>query len=166
MDFNWHGINSGTDTLGATKLGLNFYFADVESQRNYSSIVTILNPSGGATAHVTVTYIAGGTVLGTKIVVVPPGQRGTTFPQASNINQQCAMYVNSDQPVVVERPMYFTTSRSNISGPITGAATTVEAQAPHTDWLFTEAYTGSTFHQYLVLPTFNPTVTSTAPTTL
>jgi len=162
MYFNWHGINSGTDALGATKLGLNFYFADVESQRNYSSFVTILNPPGGATAHVTVTYIAGGTVLGTKIVVVPSGQRGTTSPQAAGINQQCAMYVNSDQPVVVERPMYFTTARSNISGPITGAATVVGAQAPNTDWLFAEGYTGSNFHEYLVLANFDPNVTANA----
>src|SRR5260370_23181582 len=162
MDFNWHGINSGTDALGATKLGLNFYFADVESQRNYSSFVTILNPPGGATAHVTVTYIAGGTVLGTKIVVVPPGQRGTTFPQASNLNQQCGMYVNSDHPVVVARPMYFTTARSNVSGPITGAATVVGAQAPNTDWLFAEGYTGPNFHEYLVLANFDPNVTANA----
>src|SRR5260221_6001496 len=162
MYFNCHAINSGTDALGATKLGLNFYFADVESQRNYSSFVTILNPPGGATAHVTVTYIAGGTVLGTKIVVVPPGQRGTTFPQASNINQQCAMYVNSDQPVVVELPMYFTTSRSNVSGPITRAATAVGAQAPNTKWLFAEGYTSPNFNEYLVLANFDPKVTANA----
>jgi len=162
MYFNWHGINSGTDALGATKLGLNFYFADVESQRNYASFVTILNPPGGATAHVTVTYIAGGTVLGTKIVVVPPGQRGTTSPQAVGINQQCAMYVNSDQPVVVERPMYFTTARSNVSGPITGAATVVGAQAPNTDWLFAEGYTAPNFHEYLVLANFDSNVTANA----
>jgi len=162
MYFNWHGINSGTDALGATKLGLNFYFADVESQRNYSSFVTILNPPGGATAHVTVSYIAGGAVLGTKTLVVPAGQRGTTYPQASNINQQCAMYVNSDQPVVVERPMYFTTARSNVSGPITGAATVVGAQAPNTDWLFAEGYTGPNFHEYLVLANFDPNVTANA----
>ncbi|HET9918444.1 MAG TPA: S53 family peptidase, partial [Ktedonobacteraceae bacterium] len=31
MYFNWHGISSGTDTLGATKLGQDFYFADVEA---------------------------------------------------------------------------------------------------------------------------------------
>jgi kumamolisin len=162
MYFNWHGINSGTDALGSTKLAQDYYFADVESQRNYSSFITILNPPGGATANVTVTYIAGGAQLATKTIVVAPGQRGTTTPGAVGINQQCAMYVHSDQPVVVERPMYFTTSRSNISGPVTGAATVVGAQAPGTDWLFAEGYTGPNFHEYLVLANFDSTVTANA----
>src|SRR6266699_1029854 len=84
--FNWHGINSGTDELGATKLGTDFYFADIESQRNYSSFVTILNPPGGTAANVTVTYYGGGAKLATDTIVVPPGQRGTTYPQKTGIN--------------------------------------------------------------------------------
>ena len=160
MYFSWHGINSGTDALGSTKLAQDFYFADVESERNYSSFVTILNPPGRKTANVSVTYIANGSQLGTKMLSVPPGQRGTTYPQAIGINRQAAMYVHSDQPVVVERPMYFTTARSNIAGPVTGAATVVGAQAPGTDWLFAEGYTGANFHEYLVLANFDPTVTA------
>jgi len=162
--FNWHGINSGTDTLGATKLGTDFYFADIESQRNYSSFVTILNPPGGSAAHVTVTYYAGGATLATDTIVVQPGQRGTTYPQKTgiNINTKCAFSVHSDQPVAVERPMYFTTSRSNISGAVTGAATVVGAQAPGKDWLFAEGYTGFDFHEYLVLANFDSTVTANA----
>ena len=110
MYFNYRGINSGSDVLRATQLGTDFYFADIESQRNYSSFVTVLNPPGGKTANVTVTYYAGGTILATDTIVVPPGQRGTTFPQKTgiNINTKCAFSVHSDQPVAVERPMYFT----------------------------------------------------------
>ncbi|MGZ3617722.1 MAG: S53 family peptidase [Ktedonobacteraceae bacterium] len=162
--FNWHGINSGTDTLGATKLGTDFYFADIESQRNYSSFVTILNPPGGSAAHVTVTYYAGGATLATDTIVVQPGQRATTYPQKTgiNINTKCAFSVHSDQPVAVERPMYFTTSRSNISGAVTGAATVVGAQTPGKDWLFAEGYTGFDFHEYLVLANFDSTVTANA----
>jgi Pro-kumamolisin, activation domain len=160
MYFSWHGINSGTDALGSTKLGTDFYFADIESERNYSSFVTILNPPGGKTANVTLTYIANGAQLGTQTLVVAAGQRGTTFPQAININRQSALSVHSDQPVVVERPMYFTTARSNISGPVTGAATVVGTQAPGTDWLFAEGYTGANFHEYLTLANFDATTTS------
>src|SRR5437660_3588339 len=50
MYFSWHGINSGTDALGTTHLGQDFYFADVESQRNYTSFIPILNPPGGKSA--------------------------------------------------------------------------------------------------------------------
>ncbi|HXX76965.1 MAG TPA: S53 family peptidase [Ktedonobacteraceae bacterium] len=162
--FNFHGISSGTDVLGATKLGTDFYFADIESQRNYSSFVTILNPPGGSTAHVTVTYYAGGAILATDSIVVPPGQRGTTYPQKTgvNINTKCAFTVHSDQPVAVERPTYFTTSRSNISGAVTGASSVIGARAPGKDWLFAEGYTGYDFHEYLVLANFDSTATANA----
>jgi kumamolisin len=162
MYFNWRGINSGTDAMGATKPGTDFYFADVESQRNYSSFVTILNPPGGTAAHVRVTYYPDSQPPKTDTIAVPPGQRGTLNPQNVGINQPSAMHVHSDQPVVVERPMYFTTSRTNISGPVTGAATVVGAQAPGKDWLFAEGYTGTNFHEYLVLANFDPTVTANA----
>jgi kumamolisin len=158
--FSWRGINSGTDTLGATKLGQDFYFADVEAERNYSSFITILNPPGGKSANVTLTYVARGAQAGTQTLVVPAGQRATTWSRLAGVNQQAALYVHSDQPVVVERPMYFTTSRSNISGPVTGAATVVGAPAPDTDWLFAEGYTGANFHEYFVLANFDSTTTA------
>ncbi|HEV2581686.1 MAG TPA: peptidase S53, partial [Ktedonobacteraceae bacterium] len=160
MYFTWRGISSGTDTLGTTKLGQDFYFADVEAQRNYSSFITILNPPGGKTANVSLSYVAGGAQVGTQTLVVPSGQRATTWPKIAGINQQSALHVHSDQPVIVERPMYFTTSRSNISGAVTGAATIVGAPAPNADWLFAEGYTGTNFHEYLVLANFDATVTA------
>ncbi len=166
MYFSWHGINSGTDALGSTKLAQDFYFADIETERNYSSFVTILNPPGGQTANVTVTYVAGGAQLGTKTIVVPAGQRGTTNPIDLGIFRTSALYVHSDQPVVVERPMYFTTSRGNISGPVTGAATVVGTPSPGNDWLFAEGYTGPNFHEYLALANFDSAVTANVTVTL
>lgn len=166
MYFSWHGINSGTDALGSTKLARDFYFADVETERNYSSFVTILNPPGGHAANVKVTYVAAGTQLGTKTIVVPPGQRGTTNPIDLGIYRASAMYVHSDKPVVVERPMYFTTSRSNISGPVTGAATVVGTPSPQKDWLFAEGYTGPNFHEYLALANFDPNTNANVTVTL
>ncbi len=156
MYFSFNGINSGTDVLGSTQLGQDFYFADVEAQRNYASFVTILNPPGGKTANVTLSYLAGGTQIGTTTLVVPAGRRGTTTPAALGINQTTALHVHSDQPVVVERPTYFSTARSNISGPVTGAFSVVGTQAPGKDWLFAEGYTGTNFHEYLVLTNFDP----------
>jgi len=162
MYFDFFGIRSGTDVLGATQLAQDFYFADVESQPNYSSFITILNPPGGKDAHVTLNYYAGGAQIGTQTIVVPAGQRGTTSPAQLGINRTSALHVHSDQPVVVERPTYFSTSRSNISGPVTGAFCVVGTQAVGKDWLFAEGYTGSNFHEYLSLANFNSSVTANA----
>src|SRR5439155_10521567 len=73
MYFSFNGINSGTDALGSTKLGQDFYFADVESQRNYSSFITMFNPPGGTNANVTVSYVAAGRQIATTTVAVPAG---------------------------------------------------------------------------------------------
>jgi hypothetical protein len=162
MYFSWHGINSGTDAMGAMQLGQDFYFADVESQRNYSSFITILNPSGGKSAHVSVDYFSAGAKIGSNTVLVPAGQRGTTTPMSIGINSKCAVHVHSDQPVIVERPTYFSTARSNINGPVTGAMSLVGAQAPGTDWLFAEGYTGTNFHEDLVLANFDAKLPATA----
>ncbi len=162
MYFSWHGINSGTDALGATQLGQDFYFADVEAQRNYTSFLTILNPPGNQSAHVSVSYNAGGSVIGSTTLLVPPGQRGTTTPMSIGIYRTSAVHVHSDQPIMVERPTYFSTARANISGPVTGAMTVVGTQSPGTDWLFAEGYTGSNFHEYIVLANFDRSLSATA----
>jgi hypothetical protein len=91
-------------------------------------MVGFLNPSLYDIAH----GATGTSYLATDSIVVPPGQRGTTYPQKTsvNINTKCAFSVHSDKPVAVERPMDFTTSRSNINGAVTGASSVVGAQAP------------------------------------
>jgi kumamolisin len=155
MYFSFNGINSGTDALGSTRLGQDFYFADVESQRNYASFITLFNPPGGTNANVTVSYVAAGRQIATTTVAVPAGHRATTSPMSLGVNQTSAVYVHSNQPVMVERPTYFSTSRSNISGPVTGAATVVGTQSPGKDWLFAEGFTGTNFHEYLVLANFD-----------
>jgi len=160
MYFSFNGINSGTDALGATHLGQDFYFADVESPRNYASFITILNPPGGKSANVTVSYFAWGKQMGTTTIVVPAGRRGTTTPMGIGISQSSALHVHSDQPVMVERPTYFTTTRSNISGPVSGANTVVGTPALEQRWLFAEGYTGANFHEYLVLANFDSSATA------
>ncbi len=160
MYFSFNGINSGTDALGATQLRQDFYFADVESQRNYASFITILNPPGGKSANVTVSYFAMGQQVGTTTIVVPPGKRGTTTPMGIGINQTSALHVHADVPVMVERPTYFSTSRSNISGPVTGANTVVGTPTLAQRWLFAEGYTGANFHEYLVLANFDSSATA------
>ena len=160
MYFSFNGINSGTDALGSAQLGQDFYFADVEAQRNYSSYITILNPPGAKSANVTVSYVAGGAQIATTTLAVAPGQRATTSPMALGVNQTSAVYVHSDQPVMVERPTYFSTSRSNISGPVTGANSVAGTKSPGKDWLFAEGYTGPNFHEYIVLANFDSSTTA------
>ncbi|HZS76159.1 MAG TPA: hypothetical protein VFA41_06045 [Ktedonobacteraceae bacterium] len=160
---NVFGVSSGHDTLGATHLGTNFYFADVASMSGYRDFITILNPPGGQTAHITVTYYAGGNVLGTDTATVAPGTRGTITP---HVTQHTAAFVSSDHPVMVERPAYFYRYNGGNAGSVSGANTLVGASALGNDWLFAEGYTGGGFQENFVIANLDTTANATASVTI
>jgi len=155
---NFKGVSSGTDALGATKLGTDFYFADVSTLAGYNSYITILNPPGGSTANITATYYLAGVVQGTDTLAVPPGTRGTIIPK--NLGHRVATLVHSDQPVMVERPTYFNNYSVGNAQNTSGSATVVGAPAPANDWRFAEGYIGGQFQENLVLANFGTTSTN------
>ncbi len=167
--FNFHGITSGTDVVGATSANqTSFYFAEGDSRhdatRTYSTYVTLLNPSASQTAHVTINYYNNG-LRGTQTLSVGPMQRGTGTPAALNLHQQVAIQVTSDSGIVAERPMYFSDNIPTAGGRTLGATSATGATSLGTnagsDWLFAEGYTGNNFQEYLVLANFtNANVTA------
>jgi hypothetical protein len=152
---NFKGISSGTDALGATKLGNDFYFADVSTRAGYNSYITILNPPNGTAATITATYYSAGVNQGTDTLIVQPGTRGTIIPKG--LNARAATWVHSDQPVVVERPTYFNNYSNGNAQNVSGSATVVGAPQPANDWRFAEGYTGGQFQENLILANFGTT---------
>ncbi len=165
MYFNYKGIPSGTDVVGATNPQSTYYFPSLDTRnsgRTYLTYLTMLNPSTTATATVTVTYYTGacgstGAVCPTQTVSIPPLHRGTATPMALKIYQQMSAKVSSTIPVVVERPSYFSDNIATAGGAITGASSEVGATNPGQDWLFAEGYTGNNFQEYLTLANFGTT---------
>ncbi len=167
--FNFHGIQSGTDVMGATSANqTSFYFAEGDTRqdatRAYSTYVTLLNPSTTQTAHVTINYYNNG-LRGTQTLSVAPMQRGTGTPAAVNLYQQVAISVTSDIGIVAERPLYFSDNIPTAGGRTLGAASATGATTLGTsagsDWLFAEGFTGNNFQEYLVLANFtNANVTA------
>lgn len=167
--FNFHGVPSGTDVVGATSANqTSFYFAEGDTRndatRTYSTYVTLLNPSTTQTAHVTINYYNNG-LRGTQTLSVGPMQRGTGTPVAVHIYQQVAIQVTSDSGIVAERPLYFSDIIPTAGGRTLGAASATGATTLGTsagsDWLFAEGFTGSNFQEYLVLANFtNANVTA------
>jgi hypothetical protein len=157
---NFSGVSSGSDVLGSTSTGNTFYFADVPGGNGFASFITILNPDT-TTANVTATYIAGGKQSGTQTLQVPGGTRGTIIP---NVAGSPAVLVTSNQPVVVERPDYFSNVHEGNAQTVSGASSVVGVQNPKSDWLFAEGYTGAGFQEYLVLANFGSSSTSASVT--
>src|SRR5947209_1620639 len=164
MYFNVLGVRSGTDVVGATVPQLSYYFSEADQTQsgsaNYHTFLTMLNPSPTVTAHVTITYYTvscGATAqqaCPTEAITLLPLTRQTPSPSDVGLQQKLAISVrSSDNPIVVERPMYFTDNVPN-SGLTTGAASEVGATQPGTNWLFAEGYTGSGFQEYYELANF------------
>lgn len=157
------GANSGHDVVGVTHLGTTFYFADVgvgpqPGGGGYSSFIAILNPPGSATAQVTATYYANGQQVGSQQATVPGGTRGTITPGNASpaLPAHVSVVVTSTQPVVVERPTYFTGISGGNAGMVTGAADVVGVQGLANDWLFAEGYTGGRFQENFVIANLDP----------
>jgi kumamolisin len=161
MYFNSHialGIASGSDVLGATTPGTDYYFSEASSASGYSTFLTMLNPSSSLTDAVTITYYTGscggsGPACPTEAVTLAPLQRQTVLPTDKGLHEKLAIWVHSSNPVVVERPMYFSANIPNV-GNTTGAASEVGAASPGTNWLFAEGYTGPSFQTYYELANF------------
>src|SRR5947209_17698819 len=157
---NFHGISSGTDVLGSTKLSTTYYFADVPTGGSYTSYITVLNPQN-ATANVTVNYFANGSQVQTQTLAVPANSRGTIVPGTVTMPQHVAATVTSDQPVMVERPVYFT----GVNG-VSGAYDVVGAPKSASDWLFAEGYTGAGYQEFLTIANPDPANTAAVTVTL
>ncbi|GAC1345192.1 MAG: hypothetical protein NVSMB27_07080 [Ktedonobacteraceae bacterium] len=156
---NFSGVSSGSDVLGATHTGASFSFADVSTLSNYNTFITILNPpSNTSPAHITATYFLGGAQVGTNTLTVQPGTRGTIVPQ--RLDKRVVALVTSDQPVVVERPTYFSSFSTGNALNVAGAASVVGASAASSDWRFAEGFVGNGFQEDLALANFGSTAAS------
>ncbi len=166
MYFNYHGNQSDSDVVGATHLNTNFYFADIPSGGGITSYITILNPPKGQTATVTATYYAKGVQVGQQVVSVPAGQRGTIAPGAISLPQHSAAVVTSSQPVVIERPTYFSNINGGNAGTVTGAASVIGSQKLQNEFFFAEGYTGPGFQENLVISNVDAVANATANVTI
>ncbi len=166
MYFSALGTSSGSDVVGVTHTGTSFFFADlaVGSQPGggtSSSFLPILNP-GPTAATVTATYYANGLQVGTQSASVAANSRGTIFPsQASpRLPSRVSVVLTSTQPVVSERPTYFSGISAGTAGRVSGGADVIGVPHLASDWLFAEGYTGGHFQQTFAIANLDASKTA------
>ena len=166
MYFNALGTNSGSDVVGVTHTSTTFYFADMAVGKqagggSVSSFLPILNP-GTSTANVTATYYAAGAQVGTQTLAVAANSRGTIFPSQAvpALPARVSVVLTSSQPVVSERPTYFSGINGGNAGIVSGGADVIGVQQLANDWLFAEGYTGGHFQENFVLANLDPARTA------
>lgn len=152
-DLNWTG---GHDVVGATKPGYSWYFAEGYTGPGFDNYITVLNPGSkdAALAFRFQTQEVGQIV---KIgQTVRAHSRGTfKVNDLLGENYQTSLKLESSQPVVAERPMYFDYT-GVLQHSWTGGSCVVGAPALAKQYYFAEGTTrysneGGEFEEWLTL---------------
>ena len=102
---DWEG---GHAVVGETQPGTEWFLAEGCCEWNFETWLCILNPNYEV-AHVTINFRrSDGAELPALKVDIPWLSRYTTFVYDIVRKGEFSFHITSDQPIVVERPMYFT----------------------------------------------------------
>lgn len=152
----WPG---GHTQAGALAPANSWFLAEGTTRNNsengaFEEWVSIMNP-GDSKADVKLTYMfpGGGTQLGQKTVAAH--SRETIFVNAEvGLDKDVSVKLESDEPIVVERPMYH-----NYANRITGGDVELGSTQPGKTWYFAEGTTRHGFEEWVTLQ--NPSATAT-----
>jgi len=139
----WDG---GHDSMGATSLSNNWYFAEGTTRENFNTYIAVMNP-GETEARVSFTYMLGSGSPVQRTHPVPAKSRYTIDVSADvGPGKDVSTSISSTLPVVAERPMYF-----NYMGRWDGGHDSLGAQRLAADWYFAEGTTRDGFKTYLAV---------------
>ncbi len=150
-------IMGGPDTVEVSNLAIDFtaipvnwYFAEGYTGAGFDEWITIQNPMAGD-AHVFVTYYTPSAVPQTKTHIVPANSRYNIYVNEDlGAGQENSFKVESDVPIICERPMYF--RYSGTSGhDWQGGSDAMGSTQLSRQWYFAEGCTTSSFEEYLTI---------------
>jgi len=155
MYFSYHGAwGGGTTEAGVREPGKTWYLAEGSTWAGSEEWICIQNP-GDSSARIVVTYMFQYGVTKRQAVYVPAHSRRTVdVNKTVGPDKDVSARLESDQPVVVERPMYF-----NYKGSWDGGSTGSAVPAASTRWYLAEGATHPGFIEWLAV--MNPNSTDT-----
>ncbi len=153
MYFNFSHNNGGHCSKGATSFSRNWYLAEGSTAWGFSTFIVILNP-GNKESKTALRLLRADGFSEAFEFFVPPASRLTV--NASKLKgfeyADFSTVVTSDEPVVVERAMYF----SDFKG-ISGGHASCAAPRASRRWYFAEGYTGKGFDTFILMANPNTT---------
>jgi hypothetical protein len=146
MYFNFEGRKGGSVSTGANDASPTWYFPEGYTGSGFREFICLFNPADTPTKARLNFQIEGGSPQ-THEVTVPALSR-YTFDVNTEIgkNLQLSAQVDSDGPIVAERPMYY-----DYHGWCKGGDVGIGITEPSRHWYFAEGYTGSGFEDYLCM---------------
>ncbi len=149
------GWTGGHDAVGATFTSTAWYFAEGYTGPGFDEWICVLNP-GGSTANLTFrfqTQTSGEIVP--AVQTVPPYSRASFSANTllGGATYETSLLLESDLPVVAERPMYFDYLGGDPAAPKhwTGGHCVMGEVGLANDYYFAEGYTGAGFDEYITI---------------
>jgi hypothetical protein len=134
-----HG-QGGHDTLATAEPGKTWYFAAGASRAGFDTWLLLENP-GNTPATVRVAFMTDvGTVVNQPMFVLPHA-RNSLYTDPLVPNAVYGMRIESDQPIVAERSVYFDTGRAGFDASAVAA--------PAVEWFLPEGSTAGSFEEQL-----------------
>ncbi len=147
MYFNYQGKwTGGSAAVGSPRRSQLWFFSEGYTGPGFEEWLCLANP-GDRPAFVTVDYISSAGTVSSSAYALPAFSRRTLSVNAeAGANREVSMRVQSDQPIVAERPMYFL-----YKGTIDGGHNVLGATYTSNTWYFAEGTTRPGFDEYLTI---------------
>jgi len=147
MYFNYHGAwTDGTVELGVKEPRTTWYLAEGATHPGFEEWICIQNP-GDTDANVMITYMFPGGATQQQGLTVGAHSRSTVgVNDAVGPNKDVSARVDSSQPIVVERPMYF-----NYHNKWTGGSICAGVPELSEKWYLAEGATQPGFEEWISL---------------
>jgi subtilisin family serine protease len=134
------GDQAGHDTLATPNPAQTWYLAAGSSVSGFDTWLLLENP-GGAPANVKVSFITDAGTVVTQPLFVLPHARTSLYTDPLLPNTTYGMRIDSDQPIVAERAVYFDSGRAGFDS--------AAVAAPATEWFLPEGSTTGSFEEQL-----------------
>jgi hypothetical protein len=139
MYFNYHsGWDGGSISSGVASLSKTWFLAEGATQPGFEEWISLMNP-GAAATDVTITYMfPGGATQVQKVRMAPTSRETVLVNNVVGPDKDVSAKVESVEPIIAERPMYFM-----YHGAWSGGDSQVGATAAGTSWFLSEGTTRS-----------------------
>ena len=147
--------NDGHVSKGVVSPQTTWYLAEGFSGANYNTFILVQNP-GLVDANVSVTYmLSDGTIEERNLVVLAQSRYTIAAHESSQVglDQAFSTQVVADQPIIVERAMYWPNGEGTLGGHGSPGV-----NSPASTWYLAEGYTGNGTNTFVLLQ--NPSSTS------
>jgi hypothetical protein len=131
---------AGHDTLATATPGQTWYMAAGSSRNGFDTWLLVENP-GSTPASVKVSFITDAGSVVTQPLFVLPHARNSLYTDPLMPSSAYGIRVDSDQPIVAERAVYFDSGRAGFDS--------AGVPAPSTEWFLPDGSTTGSFEEQL-----------------